>query len=265
MRSRDGRLGVFLMKTSLLKSLSFSLFCLWSVTAGWAQDATPTPAATPTATLESAAVPASRGPKWEARSKGNNAEAKQRAQEIAVVFDGDSITDWWKKTGLPLWNERYAPLGAMDFGISGDRTQSVLWRLANGQLDGLKPKVVFLMIGTNNTDKNDAQQIADGVAAIVKEYRTRCPEAVIVVQAIFPRGEALKNARRTKIAAANELIAKLADGDKVVFLDFTSKLVNADGTISPEVMPDFLHLSPKGYEIWAEAIQPTVDKYFPKP
>ncbi|MEI8340892.1 MAG: GDSL-type esterase/lipase family protein, partial [Verrucomicrobiota bacterium] len=108
------------------------------------------------------------------------------------------------------------------------------------------------------------EQIAEGVTAIVGGYRKRCPEAVILLQAIFPRGKAATDPARAKIKAINQLLAKLDDGKQVVFIDFGDKFLSADGTLSPDIMPDFLHPSAKGYEIWAEAIQPVIDKYFPK-
>ncbi len=251
------------MKRFLTQSLSLSLFCVWSTVHAFAQDPSPTPTATP-GPAPSATVPLARDGKLAELAKTNTDAAQKRAQEIALIFDGDSITYRWLKDGLTTWDARFAPLGAVSFGIPGDRTQHVLWRLANGQVDGLKPKVVFLLIGTNNTDRHKGKQIAEGVEAIVKEYRTRCPDAVIVLQAIFPRGALPTETRRAKIDNANELIAQLADGEKVIFLDIGSKFMNPDGSISPEIMYDYLHLTPKGYEIWADAIQPTIDKYFPK-
>lgn len=254
------------------KFLRLSLLCVWSAAAAFAQDPTPTasPSASPVANPSPASkgksphIAASKGQSFEDRANATNAEAQKRAADIKLVFDGDSITAAWLKDGLPIWNERYAPLGAVDFGIPGDRTQQLLWRLENGQLNNLKPKLVFLMIGTNNSGTPEPEQIAAGIEAIVKQYRERCPDAVIALQAIFPRGATPDDPRRKTNIATNALIAKLADGDKVIYLDFGDKFLNPDGTLSKEVMPDLLHLSPKGYQIWAEAIQPTVDKYFPK-
>ena len=217
----------------------------------------PTPAG-----VNSAAVAA---PKldWVQRVKATNDRAQASALSIKLVFDGDSITDGWQTKGKDVWGRHYTQFGAFDFGISGDRTQHVLWRLANGQVDNLKPSLIALMIGTNNLSANTNEQIAEGVAAIVQDYRTRCPDAVVLLQAIFPRGQKADDPLRARIKAINEIIAKLHDGKKIIFIDFGGKFLGADGTLSPEIMPDFLHPSPKGYQIWADAIQPVIDQYIP--
>ncbi len=243
--------------------LCLSLSVVFLSAPAFAQEAAASPAATPFI-YPPTNVAAPAGKDWKERVKATNEAARSRAAEIAVVFDGDSITYGWQTAGAAIWNERFAPLGAVDFGIPGDRTQHVLWRLQNGQVEGLKPKLVLLMIGTNNSNNYTPEKIAEGVAAIVKEYRQRCPEAVIAVQAIFPRGTNPTDPRRAKLAATNELIAKLADGEKVIYLDFGAKFLEPDGKLSKEIMPDGLHPSAKGYAIWAEAIQPVVDKYVPK-
>lgn len=209
---------------------------------------------------ESATVAASRND-WLVRVMENNAKARQRAGEIHLVFDGDSITDSWPRGGGRIWKDRYEKIGVVDFGIAGDRTQNVLWRLKNGQMDGLKPRLIVLLIGTNNIPKDDADGIVAGISEIVEEYRRRCPDAVILLQGIFPRGKN-DNPLRTKIKMVNERIAKLADGDKVIYFDFGEKFLNPDGSMSAEVMPDFLHPASKGYAIWAEAIQPMIDACF---
>jgi hypothetical protein len=142
-----------------------------------------------------ATVPVPRDEKWVARHKGFVELAK--AGNVDVLFLGDSITDGWRKGGLAIWEERFAPLKAVNFGIGGDRTQHVLWRIENGELDGISPKVVVLMIGTNNTGfepdkttrRNTEAETAEGVRAIVEHLRTKLPSAKILLLAIFPRGE----------------------------------------------------------------------------
>lgn len=184
---------------------------------------------------------------------------------IELIFDGDSITDGWRGKGKAVWEANFANRRAFDFGISGDRTQHVLWRLSKGQLDGLDPKLVAIMIGTNNIRSHSAEQIAEGVATIVKEYQKRCPNAVILLQAVFPRGQNAQDSARAMIKDINQRISALGDGQKVIYVDFGDKFLQPDGTLSAEIMPDFLHPSAKGYEIWAEAIRPVVDKYCPAP
>jgi lysophospholipase L1-like esterase len=183
---------------------------------------------------------------------------------VDVLFLGDSITDAWggeghnpKAAGHEAFEKEFLPLKAANFGIGGDRTQHVLWRLQNGELEGIQPKVVMLMIGTNNSNRNDntAEEIADGITAIVKEIHKRSPATRVLLLGVFPRGEK-PNKQRDKIKEVNTIISKLDDGGKTVkYLDIGSKFVQEDGTISKAIMPDFLHLSPKGYQIWADAVK----------
>lgn len=183
--------------------------------------------------------------------------------KVDLIFDGDSITDFWMNRGKVIWNQHYAKLNAYDFGISGDRTENLLWRLQNGQVETLHPKLIVLMIGTNNWAINTPEQIADGVKADVDEYLKDCPDAVILLQAIFPRGEKPNDPARAKIKAVNQIISQLGDGKKVIYIDFGDKFLLPDGTLSHDIMPDFLHPSEQGYQIWADAIQPVIDNFFP--
>jgi lysophospholipase L1-like esterase len=194
-----------------------------------------------------------------------NLDSAKKRPAVDLIFDGDSITDFWMTIGKKVWNERYAKLNAYDFGISGDKTENLLWRLQNGQVDTLHPKLICLMIGTNNWAVNTPAEIAEGVKADVDEYRKRCPDAVILLQAIFPRGEKPEDPARLKIKTVNQAISQFGDGDKVIYIDFADKFLQPDGTLSKDIMPDFLHPSDKGYQIWADAIQPEIDKFFPPP
>ena len=187
---------------------------------------------------------------------------RTRQGNVDLIFDGDSITDGWQSSGREVWAKNYGKLHAADFGISGDRTEHLLWRLDKGQVAGLHPKMVALMIGTNNTGSNTAAQIAEGVTAIVHEYQRLCPDAVILLQAVFPRSEKPTDPVRAKVKEINALLTKLGDGKKVVYIDFGDKFLQPDGTLSREIMPDFLHPDAKGYEIWAEAIRPEIEKVF---
>lgn len=196
---------------------------------------------------------------WVKRNDEYNARAKQG--DVDLVFLGDSITEHWAVEGKEIWQERYAPRKAVNLGISGDRTQHVLWRLDHGNVDGLSPKLVVLMIGTNNSNGQDntAEEIADGIMAIVEKLRAKLPETKILLLAIFPRSQDA-DAQRDKVAKASKLASRITDGKVVYYLDIGQHFLNPDGTISPEVMPDYLHLSPKGYRIWADAIEDTLSK-----
>ncbi len=199
---------------------------------------------------------------WLKRHDGFVAIAKKG--DVDVLFLGDSITDAWRgKDAQPTWKKHFVPLKAANFGIGGDRTQHVLWRIQNGELDGVTPKVAVLMIGTNNTGDDSAEQIADGVAAIVKELRTKTPATKVLLLAVFPRGAKIPNPGNTKIVEINKTIAKLDDGANVKFLDIGDKFMK-DGQIPKDIMPDFLHLSAQGYEIWGDAIVSTVHQLIGK-
>jgi lysophospholipase L1-like esterase len=150
---------------------------------------------------------------------------------------------------------------AANFGIGGDRTQHVLWRLQNGEFDGIKPKVVMLMIGTNNSNgaDNTAEEIADGIKAIVGEIHKRSPQTKVLLLAVFPRATRKtpeeNKAQMDKITQVNQTIAKLDDGGKTVrYLDIGKVFLASDGSIPKDIMPDQLHLSEKGYRVWADAV-----------
>jgi lysophospholipase L1-like esterase len=204
------------------------------------------------------------GAGWVKRHEGFVAQAKQGG--IDVLFMGDSITDFWRNRGSNVWNQYYAPMHAANFGISGDRTQHVLWRMDNGELDGIHPKVVVLMIGTNNTGKerdkktprNSPPQVIEGVTAVVNDIRTRLPDSKILLLAIFPRGDGGPE-QQAQINEINPAIAKLADGKMITFLDIGSKFLDADGTLPKSIMPDLLHPNAQGYQIWADAMNPTLE------
>jgi lysophospholipase L1-like esterase len=186
---------------------------------------------------------------------------------VDVLFLGDSITQGWEGNGKDVWAKEFEPLHAANFGIGGDRTQHVLWRITEGkELEGITPKAAVLMIGTNNAGSNSAEEIAAGVEAIVKELRHQKPHMKILLLAVFPRSaKPAKELQDTKRVSADELnkklpqvnkqIAKLDDGKNVKYLDIGPKFLDKEGGLSKEVMPDYLHLSKKGYEIWAEAIE----------
>ena len=192
--------------------------------------------------------------------------------EAQLVFLGDSITHGWEGKGKAVWEKHWAPLKAANFGIGGDRTEHVLWRLENGNFDGLKPKAIVLMIGTNNTGHQGrpqkelngavyectAEQTAEGIKAILAQLRKKCPDAKILVLGIFPRGADKNDKFRQQNEATNAIVKGFADGQKVFFLDVGSKFLEPDGTLSKTIMPDLLHPNEKGYQIWSDAIKTDV-------
>jgi lysophospholipase L1-like esterase len=193
---------------------------------------------------------------WQDRHKTLNQRVAEQGEKAQVIFIGDSITQGWESEGKEVWGRYYAHRNAVNLGIGGDRTEQVLWRLDNGNLVGLKPKAAVVMIGTNNSngEDNTPGQIVDGVTAIVQKLRQKLPETKILLVAIFPRGENF-NPQRGKILQVNQVLRKLADAEWVHWIDFGHEFVNAQGLIPRALMPDYLHLRPKGYGIWAEAIE----------
>jgi len=182
-----------------------------------------------------------------------------------IVFDGDSITNRWETTGKAVWDANFVGRAA-DFGIEGDRTENLLWRLSKGQLTDVNPKIVVLMIGTNNVVRNTAAEISNAVEDIVTQYEGLCPTAHILLMAVFPRGTTPEDRNRVRLVRANEALSShFANGSdpRVTFIDIGRSLMQKDGTISPEMMPDMLHPTIAGYRIWADAIQPYIDRYAP--
>jgi lysophospholipase L1-like esterase len=175
--------------------------------------------------------------------------------KIDLLFLGDSITQGWHENSV--WQKYYAPRRAANFGIGGDRTQHVLWRIQHGELSGIAPKATVLMIGTNNISSDTPDEIAQGIKAIVGEIRRRLPKTRVLLLGVFPRDQK-PSPKRDRIKSVNEKIAKLDDGSHVRFLNIGKSFLSSDGTISPDLMPDYLHLSTKGYGIWADAMEPTL-------
>lgn len=199
---------------------------------------------------------------WPARHAGFVAQARKGGVDFLAI--GDSITDGWNKQP-ELWNKAFGPLKAANFGIGGDRTENIVWRITNGELNGIHPKVIMMLIGTNNTSKGDsAENIARGVATIVNIMRTRLPEAKILLLGVYPRGEKPADAKtaayRENIKQVNAIISKMDDGKNVRYIYFGDKFLAQDGTIPKALMPDFLHLSKDGYQIWIDSVMPVVQE-----
>ncbi len=207
---------------------------------------------------------------WNDRHAAVMAVKDQLRPEVVLI--GDSITHFWGGVprepkgdrGAQAWKDLFGERPVLNLGFGWDRTQNVLKRIELGELDGLSPKAVVIHIGTNNlagtknARENTPDEIVEGITLIAQRVREKCPAAKIIVMAVFPRGEKPDNARRVQVNAINERLVKKMEGTKVTYLDITSKLTNADGIISKEVMPDFLHPGAKGYAIWAEALKPVL-------
>lgn len=194
-----------------------------------------------------------------ARHESFNKRVKEG--KVDLIFIGDSITEGWEGAGKEVWAKYYGARNAVNLGIGGDGTQHVLWRLDHGNVDGISPKLAVLMIGTNNSNGGDntPEEIGAGITAIVKKLREKLPDTKVLILAVFPRNPK-PDAQREKNAKASEIAARLADGQMIYYLDIGPKFLTDDGTLTKDIMPDLLHLSPKGYEIWAASIEPSAAK-----
>ena len=189
--------------------------------------------------------------------------AKARQGRIDIYFAGDSITRRWGATDYPEflahWNKNFHGWNAADFGWGGDSTQHILWRLQNGELDGVNPRVIVILAGTNNvgrTPPNDAKvaEVVRGVKAIVETCRQKAPAATLVLTAIFPRSD--NPAVVPGIFRINAGLARLADGKSIRYLDLNDKLADANGQLFEGMTVDKLHPSLQGYQVWADALKP---------
>jgi len=197
-----------------------------------------------------------------------------------IVLIGNSITHFWGGNYPPLkfadgtsrvpngpesWKETFGNHRVLNLGFGWDRTQNVLWRLDNGELDGLDPKLVIIHIGTNNTSEtknarmNTAAEIAEGIQAVCLRVRSKGPQAKIVLMQIMPREEMPDNPRRILINETNQLLKKFAEENQFMLLDISAKMLTSEGVLTKEVAPDFCHPTDAGYKIWGAALKPFID------
>jgi lysophospholipase L1-like esterase len=182
---------------------------------------------------------------------------------IDLLLHGDSITDWWVQgdANKAMFDKYFGGYRTANFAIAGDTTQGVLWGLKNGEGQGFQPKAVMVMIGTNNSGAYSAPEIAEGVGAVVLELRRNFPNAKILLLAIFPRsvpGDPV----RDKLAEVNRIISRLDDQQHVFYMDIGSRFLDEKGLFLPDAFrPDNLHPAAKGYDIWGEAVTPTLSAW----
>lgn len=182
--------------------------------------------------------------------------------DVDVLFLGDSITECWDTRGLEIWNERLAPLKAANFGIGGDTTQNVLWRITEGgALEGISPRVIVLMIGTNNIGlhKDPPEKVARGVRAILAELQKKFPDSVVLLHAIFPRGKTPGDPMRQTVVQTNRLLEKFGELASVNWVPLWDVFLDAEGNLPARIMPDALHPNAKGYKIWADEVVPVIE------
>ena len=210
----------------------------------------------PSRTAESALTPVNRNP-------GRHVDFLERIKQgpIGLLFLGDSITDGWNRRGEWTWL-KFAPYNPANFGVSGERTEDVLWRITHGELDGISPKVTVLMIGTNNIGQHKdekAEWATAGVRKVVETIHEKLPQTRLLLLGVFPRDKAA-SPYRTQIKEINESLAKLDDGGKTRYLDIGHVFLDTQGEIPKEIMPDALHPDPAGYLLWYDAMHPLLEE-----
>ena len=200
---------------------------------------------------------------------------KKTQGRIDVYFDGDSITRRWGATDYPEflahWKQSFFGWNAADFGWGADRTENILWRLENGELDDVHPKVIVLLAGTNNigtaapTGPDDARiaSVTSGLTAIVETMRRKAPNATIVVMGIFPRNDNI--AVMPIVNGINANLARLADGKRVRFLNINDRLADPQGKLLEGMARDGLHPTLAGYQVWADALRPVLTELLGPP
>ncbi|MFC4701466.1 platelet-activating factor acetylhydrolase IB subunit [Glaciecola siphonariae] len=200
---------------------------------------------------------------WLPRHQQKLDEVARRNGEIDLIFLGDSITHNWESKAPQYWQTFYQHRKALNLGFGGDRTEHVLWRLRHGAVDGLDPKLVVLMIGTNNTGhrQDAAEDTALGVKYIIDELKQRLPNSKILLLAIFPRGESSDDPLRILNEEVNQLIKAYSDNDSVFWLNINHLFLDESGDLSTSVMNDLLHPETPQYKIWAQAIEPYVVRF----
>lgn len=182
--------------------------------------------------------------------------------ELDLVFVGDSITQGWGSNGQEVWKSCYGGVKSLNLGMASNRVEHALWRVQNGELEGISPKVVVILIGVNNIYQRPvctAAQVAEGVALLINTIHIRSPRSTFLLLGVFPSGDK-DSGYRTQAREINALLARYDDGKIVRFLDLGEKLLEPDGSASAEVLYDKLHLSAKGYAIWAAAMNPLLSE-----
>ena len=197
---------------------------------------------------------------WMARHEQKVLQLRQGKPNL--LFIGDSITQGWEDTGLRVWNEFYASRGAVNLGFNSDRTEHVLWRLAHGELDDLAPRLVILLIGTNNLTarRESPRETSAGIQAIVDGLHARLPDTKILLLALLPRGSSPQDSLRRHHARVNAVLREYASSRSILFLDLGGRFVDNQGRLRLNLMPDQIHPSEAGYRTWAEGMEPIVQQ-----
>lgn len=250
-------------------SIGFSLLLVLLLSNLFAKSACARPAdPPPAADKESASTPIRATPRTDANSKLAHEQmlANLKKGRIDLYFEGDSITRRWRAADYPQflanWNQNFFGWNAANFAWGGDTIQNILWRFQHGELDGVHPKVIVLLAGTNNIGRFPASaakvaEITKGMQALLDAMREKAPNATIILMGIFPRNDGRDpKAVVSSINQINDNIARFADGKTIRYLNINDKLADKDGKLFDGMMVDRLHLSLKGYQVWADALKP---------
>lgn len=208
-------------------------------------------------------VPEDRKARWDEMHREFVATA--RKGDVDLLFLGDSIMSFWTLMAPAIWSRYYVPRKPANFSIGGDGTEHLLWRLENGELGRLRPKVVVLLIGTNNLAYNTEDEIVSKIGAIIGLIRRRMPDSKILLLGVFPRGSEhnpalVSTTPDPRVAPLNAKLARFDDGKAIRFLDIGNVFLDDSGRILQVIEPDFLHLSQRGYQLWADAMEPTLQE-----
>ena len=199
---------------------------------------------------------------WQNRYEMKLYQRKAMRNKVDLLMVGDSITHSWENGGKAVFEKYYAHRKTLNIGFSGDRTEHVIWRIQNGAVDDIQPKLAVIMIGTNNTGhrREKAAHTARGVERIIDELNLRSPNTKILLLGVFPRGATQDHPMRKINVEINEIISGLSERKNVWYIDLSEKFLDSDGNLPKEIMPDSLHPNQKGYKIWAATIEPTIKK-----
>ncbi|AEF56036.1 lipolytic protein G-D-S-L family [Marinomonas posidonica IVIA-Po-181] len=187
---------------------------------------------------------------------------KATMDKVDLLFLGDSIIQAWEQEGKATWETYYQPRNALNLGFNGDRTEHLLWRLEQGEIEGISPKLVVLLIGTNNTGHrmDKPQETAQGIKAILTMLEKKLPHTKVLLLAIFPRSARPTQKLRILNQQVNDLIKDYADDQRIFFVDLNHHFLDQNGHLTSNVMDDFLHPNAHQYKVWAQAMEPYIER-----
>jgi beta-glucosidase len=197
---------------------------------------------------------------WTTRHEHTLARIHQGGVDLLLI--GDSITQGWADEGRRIWDAYYGRRRAVNLGFNDDRTEHVLWRLEHGEIEGVAPKLAVVMIGTNNTGaRHDlAEETTAGIQAILTTLRKGLPGTKILLLGVFPRSPSADDPLRRLNDAINDRLRAYADNRHIFFLDLSRQFLDDRGRLSQDLMPDYLHPSERGYQVWADGMEDEIRK-----